>query len=137
MVLRNLSPGQGICNGTCGILTKMTNNVLEIRVLGGDHIEEHFFIPRITMTPSDLQNPSELRCRQFPICVAFAMTINKAQGQSVKHVGLDFRSSVFTHGQFYVAVSRATSVHRIKAIWDSKFTDPVTKNVVYNEVLLD
>ena len=137
MVLRNLNPSQGVCNGTRGILTKMSNNVLEIRLLTGNNKGEHFFIPRITITPSDVQIPFELRRRQFPICVAFAMTINKAQGQSVKHVGLDFHSPVFTHGQFYVAVSRATSVHRIKAIWDSKFTEPVTKNIVYTEVLLD
>ena len=64
------------------------------------------------------------------------MTINKAQGQSVKHVGLDFCSPVFTHGQFYVAISHATSVYRIKAIWDPKCIQPVTKYVVYNEVLL-
>ncbi len=65
------------------------------------------------------------------------MTINKSQGQSVKYVGLDLRSPVFTHGQFYVAISRATSVHRIKAIWDPVNPSPVTKNIVYNEVLLD
>jgi hypothetical protein len=137
MVLRNLNPSQGVCNGTRGILTRMTNHVLEIRLLGGDHAGEHVFIPRITMIPSAIQIPFELRRRQFPICVAFAMTINKAQGQSVKYVGLDFRSPIFTHGQFYVAISRATSVHRIKAIWDSNHVQAITKNIVYKNVLLD
>lgn len=65
------------------------------------------------------------------------MTINKAQGQSLKFVGLDFRSSVFTHDQFYVAISRATSVHRIKVIWDPGSPVATTKNIVYKEVLLD
>ena len=65
------------------------------------------------------------------------MSVNKAQGQSLKSVGLDLHSPVFTHGQFYVAVSRATSVNRIKAIWDPKFTNPVTKNYVFPKVLLD
>ena len=65
------------------------------------------------------------------------MTINRAQGQSLQHVGLDLRTPVFTHGQFYVAVSRVTSVHSIKAIWDEKVDTPVTKNIVYVEVLLD
>jgi len=114
----------------------MTNHVLEIRLLGGDHAGEHVFIPCITMIPSAIQISFELRQCQFSICVAFAMTINKAQGQSVKYVGLDFRSPVFTHGQFYVAISHATSVHRIKAIWDPKNTEPITKNVVYKNVLL-
>ena len=65
------------------------------------------------------------------------MSINKSQGQSVKHVGLDLRNVVFTHGQLYVAVSRVMSVRNIKAIWDSKLDGPVTKNIVYPEVIID
>ena len=53
------------------------------------------------------------------------MSINKSQGQSVKHVGLDLRNAVFTHGQLYVAISRVTSVWNIKAIWDSGIQAPV------------
>jgi len=65
------------------------------------------------------------------------MSINKSQGQSVGHVGLDVRNAVFTHGQLYVAISRVTSVHNIKAIWDSRLDLPVTKNIVYPEVIID
>jgi len=64
------------------------------------------------------------------------MTINKSQGQTVKHVGLDLRSAVFTHGQFYVGVSRVTSVANIKAIWPLEEQETKTKNIVYSEVLL-
>ena len=65
------------------------------------------------------------------------MSINKSQGQSVKHVGLDVRNAVFTHGQLYVAVSRVTSVYNLKVIWDSDVGTPVTKNIVYPEVIID
>ncbi len=44
------------------------------------------------------------------------MTINKSQGQSLKYVGLDLRVPVFTHGQLYVALSRATSGGRVKLV---------------------
>lgn len=37
------------------------------------------------------------------------MSINKAQGQSLSSVGVDLRKDVFTHGQLYVAISRARS----------------------------
>ncbi len=47
------------------------------------------------------------------------------------------KSSVSTHGQFYVAVSRVRSVENIKVIWDEKLEDGVTKNVVYPEILLN
>ena len=65
------------------------------------------------------------------------MTINKAQEQSLQHVGLDLQTPVFTCGQFYVAVSRVTSVYNIKAIWNADVDSPVTTNIVYPEVLLN
>ena len=64
------------------------------------------------------------------------MTINKSQGQSVQHVGLDLRSPVFTHGQFYVGVSRVTSRENIKVVWNENEAEATTKNIVYSEVLL-
>lgn len=116
IVLQNLDPTTGVCNGTRGILTRTSSRVLEIRLLGGDHAGQTVFIPRITLIPSNVQLPFKLRQCQFPVRLAFSMTTNKSQGQSVKYVGLDLRSPVFSHGQFYVAISHATSVHRIKAI---------------------
>ena len=65
------------------------------------------------------------------------MSINRSQGQSVQHVGLDVRNVVFTHGQLYVAVSRVTSVFNLKVIWDSNIGTPVTKNIVYPEAIID
>jgi hypothetical protein len=64
------------------------------------------------------------------------MTINKSQGQTLKHMGLDLRTPVFTHGQFYVGVSRVTSVSNIKAIWEEEKEEAGSKNIVYSEVLL-
>ena len=71
--------------------------------------------------------------RQFPVRLAFAMTVNKSQGQSVNHVGLDFENSPFSHGQAYVAFSRCTSASRIHVFNNSD--TPTTKNVVYKSVL--
>lgn len=73
--------------------------------------------------------------RQFPVQLAFALTINKAQGQSVKYVGLDLHIPVFSHGQLYVALSRATSSGRVCVLLPDGHT--ATPNVVYLEVLLD
>ena len=92
------------------------------------------FIPRITLTLAETQVPFKLEKRQFLLKLCFAMTINKSQGQSVTYVGIDIKSSIFTHGQFYVAVSRVRSVENIK---DEKLGDGVTKNVVYPEILLN
>ncbi|KAG5543980.1 hypothetical protein RHGRI_016660 [Rhododendron griersonianum] len=72
--------------------------------------------------------------RQFPVRLAYAMTINKSQGQSVKFVGVDLRTPVFSHGQLYVALS-CTSFDRITVLLPEEETDSTT-NIVYPEVLL-
>jgi len=128
--------------------------VVEIELLSEEYRGKRIFIPRIIHTPSEAQLPFRLERRQFPLRVCFAMSINKSQGQSVKYVGLNMKVScdifcdvqsvtdimkvpVFTHGQFYVAVSRVKSVDNIKVIWDEKLGNGVCKNVVYSEVLLN
>jgi ATP-dependent exoDNAse (exonuclease V) alpha subunit len=135
MVLRNMDPANGVCNGTRAIVTRMSNRVLEIRLISGRDAGKTHFLPRIKMNATGIELPFPMQRVQFPVRLGFSMTVNKAQGQSLKFVGLDFRSPVFTHGQFYVAVSRATSVHRVRAIWDPNGRERVTKNIVYQEVL--
>ena len=145
ILLRNIAPSQGLCNGTRMILTQMSDRVLEVKLMGGDHNGETAFIPRIALTPSDNQFEYAFSFRrlQFPVRLALAMSINKAQGQSVKHVGLDLRVPVFTHGQLYVALSRATSHSRIRILLapDPDTGQPAahakTLNIVYPEILLD
>jgi hypothetical protein len=134
MVLRNLNQAEGVCNGTRGLVTKMSHRVIEIELLTR---QKKIFIPRIGLSPSETQVPFKLERKQFPLKLCFAMTVNKSQGQSVEYVGLDFRSAVFTHGQFYVGVSRVKTVNNIKVITDEKEQVGVTKNIVYPEVLLD
>ena len=136
MILKNLDARHGVCNGSRGILRRYRNRVLEVELLTGEHAGEKVFIPRISNQPTEDQIAFKFVRRQFPVRLCFSMTINKSQGQSVKHVGLDLRSSVFTHGQFYVGISRVTSVHNIKGIWDEEKEEVKTKNIVYREVLL-
>jgi len=134
MVLKNLDAANGVCNGSRGILTRHSNRVLEVKLLTGEHAGQTVFIPRVANEPSEDENAFRFTRRQFPIRVCFSITINKSQGQSVKFVGLDLRSPAFTHGQFYVAVSRVTSVSNIKAIWTEGVEEAKSQNVVYREV---
>jgi hypothetical protein len=139
ILLRNLDAKHGVCNGSRGILTNFRNRVLEVQLLTGEHARQRIFIPRISNQPNDEQVAFKFTRKQFPVRVCFAMTINKSQGQTVQHVGLDLRRPVFTHGQFYVGISRVTSVWNIKAIWEEsqdREKHGKTKNIVYNEVLL-
>ena len=63
------------------------------------------------------------------------MTVNKLQGQSLKHVGVDLRTNAFTHGQLYVPLSRVTSLNGLVVLISNCITRTTT-NIVYPEVLL-
>ena len=82
-------------------------HVIEVTILTGCAKGEDVFIPRIPLIPTDL--PFEFKRIQFPIKLAFAMTINKSQGQSLKVAGIDLQNDCFGHGQLYVAISRVGS----------------------------
>ncbi|SCZ95061.1 BZ3500_MvSof-1268-A1-R1_Chr11-3g03576 [Microbotryum saponariae] len=94
VVLRNLDPDAGLCNGTCLI-------VLHARS----------------------QSPTWFHYAPAPppLRVALATTINKVLGQSLDCVGVDLTlHPVFTHGQLDVSLSRAMSVDRIKVLLPSR-----------------
>ena len=139
ILLRNIDPKRGLCNGTRATIVNMSNRLLKICLITGDHAGEVALIPRITLSPSltGLDFAIKLNRRQFPIQLAFALTINKSQGQSLNHIGIDLRKPVFAHGQLYVALSRATSSQHIKVLLPNDSDGKKTRNVVYNEILLD
>ena len=91
-------------------------------------------IPRIRLQPSDTTLPFTFQRQQFPLRPCFALTINKAQGQSLRIVGLDLRSQVFAHGMLYVALSRTGNKNAIHIL--SPKPNGVTSNVVYTEILI-
>ncbi|RKF55217.1 putative atp-dependent dna helicase pif1 [Golovinomyces cichoracearum] len=86
---RTLMAHAGPCNGSRGILTGLQKHVVEIMLLGGQWHGKLRYIPRIPIKT----NPTELHYtlirKQFPLRPCFAMTINKSQGQSFVHVGVD------------------------------------------------
>jgi hypothetical protein len=62
MILRNLNPAKGVCNGSRGIVTQCRNCVLEVWLLTGDHAGEIIFIPWISLSPSEDQVPFKFIC---------------------------------------------------------------------------
>ena len=147
MVLRNLDPSRSIMNGTVLIYEEIINNCL-MRVKNRETGELHH-IPKIELAPKDGVDVYRWRRTQFPVCVAFAMTIAKSQGQTCKgRVAVYMPEPVFAHGSLYVALSRVTDPRNLRVCLPEGEHLPrggrasapetggaVTVNVTFREVL--
>lgn len=104
-------------------------HVIEATISTGCAKGEDVFIPRIPMVPTDM--PFEFKRLQFLVRLAFARSINKAQGQSHKVAGIHFKTPCFSHGQLYVACSRVGTEKNLYVFAPKE----KTKNVVYQTAL--
>ena len=135
ILLRNLSPREGLCNGTRMRVLGISRTCLQVAILGGKFDGMIRLLPRIKLTTTEEDLPFILERTQFPVRLCFAMTVNKSQGQSLEQVGVDLRTPAFSHGQLYVALSRVTSLDGLTLL-SSEQTPSHTDNIVYPEVLL-
>jgi ATP-dependent DNA helicase PIF1 len=136
ILLRNLLPEKGLYNGTCIVVVGLQPYTIVAQLLTSDYCSKLRIIPRIELHSTTDDLLFKLVCKQFPVCLYFAVTINKSQGQSFDTVGVDLQAEAFSYSQFYIAMSRTSLVaglYILLPIPDRK----ETLNVVYSEVLQD
>lgn len=116
MMLRN-DPNKRWVNGSLGIISEISPARLKV-VIGGNAYE----VERHTWENVKYDyNPSEDRIephiigtfQQYPLRLAWAITIHKSQGHTLDRVYIDLGSGAFAHGQTYVALSRCRTLNGI------------------------
>ncbi len=120
MMLNNDSFGQWI-NGTIGRIRKFERDdegedVIVADLDNGDTariIPYTWKIYRFFLEKEDLRSEEVGSFRQYPVRLAFAVTIHKSQGKTFENVMIDIGRGTFAHGQMYVALSRCTTLEGI------------------------
>jgi len=120
MMLNNDTGGRWV-NGSIGKLTGITQNrkgddIIIAELADGDEVEITPFtweIYRFFVDGGQLQSETVGRFTQYPLMLAWAVTIHKGQGKTFDRVIIDIGSGTFAHGQMYVALSRCTTLEGI------------------------
>ena len=143
MMLNNDADGRWV-NGTVGEITGITQDANGDRVIiaelaDGKEVEITPYtweIYRFKVEGGSLQSEVIGTFTQYPLMLAWAITIHKSQGKTFDKVVIDIGRGTFAHGQMYVALSRCTTLEGIvlkqpilkKHIWtDFQVVDFLTR----------
>ena len=127
LLIRNLNPAKHLMNGTRLIIMELHDFYIvakiqppkaasgQVRTMAPE--DAYHIIPRICCTPSEDNLSLHFIRLQIPVIPAFAMTVNKSQGQTFQRVGLYLKEGpCFSHGQVYVALSRVGDPAAIRVL---------------------
>jgi ATP-dependent DNA helicase PIF1 len=123
MLLNNDAAGRWV-NGSIGVITDISfddiegDDVLTVKLDTGKsvkitkhswNIHKYFFNEDTQKIDTEIAGSFH----QFPLRLAWAVTIHKSQGKTFEKVNIDIGWGAFAHGQVYVALSRCTSLEGI------------------------
>lgn len=113
IILRNDPDGRWV-NGTVAEISKLTAKQVWVRVNGREHeIEQASWENRryaFDQTQEKIVETVAGTFKQFPLRLAWALTIHKSQGLTLEKIYVDFGRGTFAHGQAYVALSRCRTM---------------------------
>ena len=101
MLTKNIDFENGLVNGTQAVFITLDGDKMVIETMNK-------CIHRISKHIYEYEHYS---IQQFPICLAWAITIHKSQGMGIEYLSIDIGDNIFEAGQAYVALSRSKTLH--------------------------
>lgn len=133
-------------NGSIGVIHKIEDKLITVKLDSGFVGIEKYSYEKIKYDYDERKDKIISKIvgtfKQFPIKLAYALTIHKSQGQTFDEVIIDFGSGAFAHGQAYVALSRCKTLKGITLkrpikhsdiIVDKRINDFLSQKKIINE----
>lgn len=123
-------------NGTVGEVTCLDDDTIKVRLEDGtEHSVEHecwdFVEYEYDKDARTCEKKVVGKAYQYPLRLAWAITIHKSQSLTFNHVAVDFGRRAFSNGQAYVALSRACSLEGLELVRPMTFGSVmVSKDVI-------
>lgn len=148
VVLCKSSKYWGYVNGDFGVIENFNGDYFTIRLDNGNQIQcpnprDRYKFQQMNEYRYEMvydpvkhhiarKSPFIQKTKQFPLKLAYAFTIHKAQGQTYEKVIIDLNSHIFAPGQLYVALSRAKSLQGLFLTKPITYSDIITDDSVFN-----
>ena len=109
ILIKNINIDKGLVNGSRGIITDISESFITVKFLNSK--EEQIYISEWTIK----EGKYRITKLQFPLKLAYALTIHKSQGTTIDFVETDIsNNAIFEYGQVYTVLSRCKSLDGLK-----------------------
>ena len=119
-------------NGSIGVVSQLDEKSIHLKIKNNVYkiIQDTWDRFNYTIKDGEVKHEVVATFTQYPIKLAWAVTIHKSQGQTYENVIIDLDNGTFADGQTYVALSRSVSLKGVFLTRKIKQSDIIFNNKI-------